>query len=384
MRFFEDKIRRYEHARWTTDDNRRVYPFVWGLEHIGGPSAQPKKAAVVPGLPPVLGSQNKPPVDPASEDAQARAFLDKWVEETVAKSTDWFGCDAATDYVLEDSTDASGKLRQTLRFTSAVDSPWEANNTVTARWFPAKHGGPAVVVLSHWNAKPDAYNPICRWLNALGISALRMTMPYHDSRIVEGHERADQLVGTNIGLTLQANRQAVLDTRRCLRWLEQRGYGKLGLLGTSIGSSIAFITMAHDPAVRAAAFLHCSTYFGDVVRLGMTTSHVWEGLRNKVTADEIRRYWLPISPVPYVHRVGRNHTNGNNGHGRIPKVLAITGLYDPTFIPELSEVALRGMKEHGLDFEYMKLPCGHYSLGEKPFSWIAGGRFGHFLFQNLT
>src|SRR5258708_34115943 len=36
MSWLEQKIRRYEHARWTTDDNRRVFPFEWGLEHIGG------------------------------------------------------------------------------------------------------------------------------------------------------------------------------------------------------------------------------------------------------------------------------------------------------------------------------------------------------------
>jgi len=27
MNWFERKIRRYEHRRWTTDDNRRVQPF---------------------------------------------------------------------------------------------------------------------------------------------------------------------------------------------------------------------------------------------------------------------------------------------------------------------------------------------------------------------
>jgi len=29
MHFFERKIRRYEHRRWTTDDNRRVQPFAF-------------------------------------------------------------------------------------------------------------------------------------------------------------------------------------------------------------------------------------------------------------------------------------------------------------------------------------------------------------------
>ena len=34
MAWFEERIHRYEHRRWNTDDNRRVLPFSWGLEHI--------------------------------------------------------------------------------------------------------------------------------------------------------------------------------------------------------------------------------------------------------------------------------------------------------------------------------------------------------------
>src|SRR5438105_4532972 len=47
MHWFERKIRRYEHRRWTTDDNRRVQPFHWGLEHIGGSPNDPNPAAFV-------------------------------------------------------------------------------------------------------------------------------------------------------------------------------------------------------------------------------------------------------------------------------------------------------------------------------------------------
>src|SRR5271157_1547385 len=34
MSWYEHWIRRYEHRRWTTDDNRMVRPFEWGLEHL--------------------------------------------------------------------------------------------------------------------------------------------------------------------------------------------------------------------------------------------------------------------------------------------------------------------------------------------------------------
>ena len=81
-----------------------------------------------------------------------------------------------------------------------------------------------------------------------------MSMPYHDRRMAHGHERADQICGPNIGLTLQANRQAVQDARRCLHWLEQQGYTKLGILGTSIGSSVGYITSSTiDVFVPAAS-----------------------------------------------------------------------------------------------------------------------------------
>ncbi len=143
------------------------------------------------------------------------------------------------------------------------------------------------MLLPNWNAKWHGQLTLCRFLNSLGITVLRMSMPYHDRRAISGHERADHLVGPNIGLTLHATRQAIVDTRTCLLWLAQQGYHKLGLVGTSIGSAVGSITMCHDKLVSAAAFLHVSTYFGEVVRTGMTTAHVWEGLRAKVTAEEL-------------------------------------------------------------------------------------------------
>ncbi len=297
MSWLETKIRRYEHRRWSTDANRRVFPFSWGLEHIGGRADEP---------------------DPG-------AYLNAWAERTLAHSEQWLAATPAGDYKLHPPEDSgSGRV---LTFTSQVVSPWRENNRVYARLFAAGSSGPAVVVLPQWNAGWEVQVNLCRWLNAMGITALRLSLPYHDRRMIPGHERADHLVGPNIGLTIQANRQAILDTRRCLWWLAQQGYEKLGLAGTSIGSAIGFITMAHDRLVRAAAFLHVSSYFADVVRTGMTTSHVWEGLRSRVEPEQLRRYWAPISPFPYVGKL--------RGSGQ--KLLMISGRHDPTFLPEFSE-----------------------------------------------
>jgi hypothetical protein len=257
-----------------------------------------------------------------------------------------------------------------LRFTSPLESPCPENNAVHGQFFPARKYGPAVLLLPNWNAKWHGQVALCQWLQRIGISSLKMSLPYHDRRMANGHERADQLVGPNIGLTLHANRQAVQDARACLTWLEQQGYTRLGVLGTSIGSSVGYITLVHDKRVRAGGFFHVSTYFADVVSQGMTTNHVWEGLRHEVTVDELREYWAPISPMPYVQR----------GMGAGRNTFMVYGKYDPTFLPELTEEMLGALRTHGAEPRTLELPVGHYSLELPPFSYVAGWRmFSYFL-----
>jgi hypothetical protein len=347
MHWFERRIRRYEHRRWTTDDNRRVQPFDWGLEHIGGDRSDPH------------------PAD----------YVRDYAKQAIENSAEWFATTPGADYALDSEN--------VLTFTSSIRSPWPENNTACAQFFPSKSaaaaGGarkamPAVVLLPNWNAKWHGQRGLCDWLQRIGITVLRLSLPYHDRRMAKGHERADQLVGPNIGLTLQANRQAVQDTRRCLRWLEQQGFSRLGILGTSIGSSVGYIAMVHDEALRAGGFFHVSTYFADVVSQGMTTTHVWESLRHHVTVDELRDFWAPVSPMPYVER----------GLGAGKSAFMVYGKYDPTFLPELTAQMLAALRQHGANLRTLELHCGHYSLELAPFSHIAGYRMLTFLRSALA
>ncbi|MFY9688734.1 MAG: hypothetical protein WA369_01590 [Candidatus Acidiferrales bacterium] len=335
--WYEQRVLRYEQMRFDQEPRRSKLPFEWGLEHLGGDPSDPAPAAA----------------------------MQRLVDDAIAHSDEWYAAPPADDYALEDGV---------LTFTSALASPWRENNRVYGQLFRAGSSGPAVVVLAQWNSRWEEQQSVCRWLNKLGITAVKMSLPYHDRRAIPGHPRADHLVGPNVGLTIQANRQAVLDVRRTLRWLESQGYDHLGILGTSIGSSIGFITMCHEPAVRAAAFLHASTYFGDVVAAGLTTKNVWEQIEPAASLDEIRRYWMPISPFPYIHKL--------RGSGK--KLFAIAGRYDPTFPPALTQALFDKMQQEGAAFEKLWLPCGHYSLGVAPFSYVAGYRFGRFLARALN
>jgi hypothetical protein len=338
MSWYEHAIRRYEHRRWTTDDNRTVRPFEWGLEYINGGAAH----------------------------ADPRAFVRQYAQKTIEGSHEWYATGEVRDYHLDE--------KHVLTFTSTVESPWPENNTVHAQFFPGKKIGPAVLVLPNWNAKWHGQLALCQWLARMGISAMKMSLPYHDRRMAKGHERADQLVGPNIGLTLQANRQAVQDARSCLSWLEQRGYDRLGILGTSIGSSVGYITLVHDKRVRAGGFFHVSTYFADVVSQGMTTNHVWEALRHEVSVEELRDFWAPVSPMPYVER----------GLGAGRNTFMVYGKYDPTFLPELTHEMLASLRRHGAEPRTLALPVGHYSLELAPFSYIAGYRMLTYFLEALA
>ena len=114
------------------------------------------------------------------------------------------------------------------------------------------------------------------------MSGLRLSLPYHDVRMPPELSRADYIVSANVGRTLAVCRQAVLDARRAVMWLAARGYERIGILGTSLGSCLSMLTAAHEPLVRAAALNHVSPYFADVVWDGLSTRHVREGLEGHI------------------------------------------------------------------------------------------------------
>ena len=142
--------------------------------------------------------------------------------------------------------------------------------------------------MSQWNADRDGHVGLARLLARFGISALRMSLPYHDLRMPAELTRADYIVSSNIARTVQVCRQAVLDARRAIAWLALQGYERIGILGTSLGSCLAMLTTAHEPRIRAQALNHISPWFADVVWRGLSTQHVRKGLEGHVELSQLR------------------------------------------------------------------------------------------------
>ena len=212
--------------------------------------------------------------------------------------------DTAAFYATTPAPSAELDAHGVVRFDSALRTPHAENNVVHARYFPSadRTRRAAVVVLPQWNSDGDGHVGLSRLLARFGMSALRLSLPYHDLRMPPELSRADYIVSANVGRTLQVCRQAVLDARRAVMWLAERGYERVGILGTSLGSCLSMLTAAHEPLVRAAALNHVSPFFADVVWDGLSTQHVRAGLEGRITLDDLAAAVAADQPAARISR----------------------------------------------------------------------------------
>ena len=329
----------WERRLASLDQNRLVRPFAWGLDWLGlDPSASDPAAAI------------------GSFSAKALAASDEFYSAPRLETADFDG--------------------QRLEFESAVRTPHAENNRAQLRVFPAKPRGKspsrrAVIVLPQWNSDEAGHVGLCQGLAYFGITALRLVLPYHEHRRPPDLQRADYIVSANVGQTLASNRQAVLDVRRAVDWLESQGYERIGIMGTSLGSCLSMLAMSHDRRIKSGVFNHISPYFADVVWRGLSTRHVRAGLEGHVTLDALRDYWKPISPWPFIDRVS----------GR--PILLVYARYDLTFPVDLSRMFLKEFTRRGVAHTTAVLPCGHYTTGKTPFKFLDGYHIVNYLVRNL-
>jgi Alpha/beta hydrolase domain containing 18 len=373
----------WETALTTRDTNRIVRPLEWGFDWLQDFSPIALEA------------------DPHLSDYDRMIAVNA---DIVARADEFFGYQTPTDFRLEtrhpqlfptnvrpETLEEDAELRRQaetgeleeaefLRFTSPIRTLYPENDTVNARWYPAhpetQKGKPrqAMIVMPQWNADAFSHNALCTLFNRFGISCLRLSKPYHDIRRPAELERSDYAVSSNVGRTTEACRQAVVDIRSCVDWLESQGYEQFGVLGTSLGSCYAFIAAAFDPRLQVCAFNHASTWFGDVVWTGQSTRHIRASFEQAgLTQDQVRQIFSIVSPMSYMQRFAANPR----------RVLVVHATYDLTFLREFSLDVLTNFDSHKVDYVSKVLPCGHYTTGETPYKYIDGWYLGGFVYSSF-
>jgi dienelactone hydrolase len=381
----------WETALTTRDKNRIVRPLEWGFDWLQDFS--PLAAAAV---------QASPTETTSVPDDYARMTAIN--ADIVARADEFYGYTTPTDFRIErrhpelfptnvrpETLQEAAEIKRQaetgeieaadfLRFTSPVRTRYPENDIVNARWYPAhpesQKGKPkqAMIVMPQWNADAFSHNALCTLFNSFGISCLRLSKPYHDIRRPAELERSDYAVSSNVGRTTEACRQAVVDIRSCIDWLESQGYEQFGVLGTSLGSCYAFIAAAFDPRIQICAFNHASTWFGDVVWTGQSTRHIQEAFEQAgLTQDQVREIFSIVSPMSYMERFAAT-----------PKrVLIVHATYDLTFPLKYSLDVLTNFDALKIDYVSKVLPCGHYTTGETPYKYIDGWYLGSFVYRSF-
>ena len=393
-KWYADWMFRWETELTTRDENRIVRPVEWGFGWLR--DALP--AAIEP-----LAEVDEEHLSFAEAEAAMLAVN----AAIIADSDSFFGYVAPQDYRLEQrhpelfptnvrpetlAQDADLKAKaargelataEFLRFTSPVRTPYPENDLVNARWYPAapdsqtgEQSRKAIIVMPQWNADAFSHNALCTMFNRFGVSALRLSKPYHDIRRPAELERSDYAVSSNLGRTLAACRQAVVDIRCCVDWLAAQGYTEFGVLGTSLGSCYAFLAAAHDPRLEVCAFNHASTSFGDVVWTGQSTRHIRAAFEQVgLTQERLNNLWGAISPIHYMDRFLAT------ARQRDRRTLVVHATYDLTFLEEFSLQVLEEFRRLGIRHESRVLPCGHYTTGETPYKFMDGWFLGKFVYQ---
>ena len=342
-RHYRRRIDETEARLMRSATDRVVRPFEWGLDW----------------------AERWPSARETLRNGSDHEYLKQVSRAAVHSSDVFYGYEKPRDFLL------SGNR---LSFTSPLWTPYPENNTVHAQWFrAANRNRKAVILLPHWNAKPHEHLKLCRGLQIMGISTLRLSLPYHDWRMPQGLNRADYTVSSNLGRTIDATRQAVIDIRACIDWLETQGYEKFGIVGTSLGSCYAFLASAHDRRLRVNVFNLFSLYFADVVWTGMTTEHIRTSLEGQIDLENLREVWAAITPEHYIEKYSRFEK----------KSLFISSSLDTTFLPRYSKAMLKEARDRNFDHRSVVLPCGHYTLGKNPFQILDGYHICNFLLQSL-
>lgn len=260
-----------------------------------------------------------------------------------------------------------------IRFRSSMPTGVFENDVVHAKLTRGKTFGHAAIVFHHWNAS-SRNRAMAGFLSRKGITVAEIAMPYHLERSRPGSSHADYMLSPNLGRTLQSVRQAVIDGRQLVRILQQAGYQRVSVLGTSLGSWVAGLVAAHDPSVGKASLLLSAGSLAEMVWTGAATRHIRTSLEVQMELADLRRAWAPLDLGNHVAKLARPGLD----------VQIVLAKRDKVVQPAVSEDFVRAMQDAGASLHVKRFNCGHYSLTLPPYAISTGINVARFLKGTVT
>ncbi len=246
-----------------------------------------------------------------------------------------------------------------VKLPSLLATPdYPQNSTVYAEVFLPHHSQrmPAVVILHSWGVqKPDIELSLARFLAKRGFVTAVMTLPHHIQRTPSGYLSGELMIVSDVEHMRRTMRQAALDVRRLIDWLQSQARvdaEKIGIVGISLGAIVGALALGVEPRLQAGVLVLGGANLAHVLWRSPLTMNIRAELKRAgVDYERLQQEMLPVEPLTFL--------KGQYGH----RVLMVNGRYD-LVIPREDVLALRR------------------ALGDGPLLWLNTGHYGPALVQS--
>jgi dienelactone hydrolase len=127
------------------------------------------------------------------------------------------------------------------------------NQTASARWIHPRSGPRrrALVYIHGWlepGPWPEQFFFLPRVYEELGVDVLHVQLPFHGDRNPRSALFHGEFYWTgDLVRSIEAVRQSCIDARSLVAWLREIGYREVGVMGFSMGASLAMVLACLDP-----------------------------------------------------------------------------------------------------------------------------------------
>lgn len=202
-----------------------------------------------------------------------------------------------------------------LAFPSPVASPYAVNNVVPLRVFvPVGEGPkPVVLILHYWGASDlRAEVAMAGDLRRDGIASVLVALPYHLGRTPKGYRSGEMAIQPDPAIMVATLRQAVLDIRRAVDWIETRtefNSKKIGLAGTSLGAVVSATVYGVEPRIGPATFVVGGVDIAHILWNSSRVVSARERLRRLgYTETKLREALVSVEPMSFLPRKNQTPT----------------------------------------------------------------------------
>lgn len=230
----------------------------------------------------------------------------------------------------------------------------------------------ALVVFHHWYAR-NRYSRFAKFFAARGITVIEATLPYHFDRGADDYSE-EKFFSASLGRTVRSMRQAVLDGRKIVRWLDGQSYEKISVVGMCLGGTVAGLIAGQEKKVDKAVLMVAPASPAELVWTAETMQSLRKRIEPSMSLESLEREWGLINLDMHQWFLTRDRLN----------MMFVLGKDDTIARPENSDRIIDGLKKCGRSPEVLRLNCGHSSVGIFPYNIIAARNVLRFLKETPT